>query len=67
MTLLQQSQQRKMRILVLAALAMLLSGCARHPDCLKADMFGHCRQWKGQKQSCKNPDFLGFCPGKTNP
>lgn len=41
---------------------MGLSACASHVDCLDADIFGHCKQWKGQEKTCENPDFLGFCP-----
>lgn len=44
-----------------------LTACATtHPDCERADAFGHCKQWKNQPQPCKNPDFLGFCPPARN-
>jgi len=40
-----------------------LNACATpHPECEKADAFGHCQQWKGVEPSCAKPDFLGFCP-----
>lgn len=44
-------------------LAFALTGCAtKHPECERADTFGHCQQWRGQPQTCERPDFLGFCP-----
>ncbi|MCK5919034.1 MAG: hypothetical protein KAG34_11440 [Cocleimonas sp.] len=42
----------------------LLSSCAgRHKDCLDADAFGHCNQWKGQEVSCTER-VLGVCTNK---
>jgi len=50
----------------LSLLLLLVSCATSHPDCLKSDAFGHCKQWKNQQQTCEKPDFLGFCPGKKN-
>ncbi|WP_181389643.1 hypothetical protein [Leucothrix pacifica] len=53
----------KAAILVLI-LASGLAACSNpNKDCLKADAFGHCKQWKDQPNTCEKPDFLGFCPG----
>ena len=43
-----------------------LNACSKNINCSQADVFGHCKNWKGQKTTCKNPDFLGFCPRKKN-
>ncbi len=45
-----------------------LMGCAtKHPDCERADVFGHCKKWEGYENPCPNPDFLGFCPPSRQP
>lgn len=54
-------------VILLLALVLILgitmTGCAtRHPDCERADAFGHCQQWRGQPQVCEKTDVLGFCP-----
>ena len=53
---------RQTASVILLATLLWLTGCAAHPDCERADMFGHCKQWRGQPQTCAKPDFLGFCP-----
>ena len=43
---------------------MLLASCSnKHKDCLDADAFGHCNQWKGQEVSCTER-VLGICTNK---
>lgn len=41
----------------------LLTSCGRHKDCLDADAFGHCNQWKGEEVSCTER-VLGICTNK---
>ena len=44
--------------------AFHLSSCVgRHKNCLDADAFGHCNQWKGQDVSCTER-VLGVCTNK---
>ena len=49
-------------VILLTALLWLVGCAGIHPDCERADAFGHCKQWRGQPQTCEKPDFLGFCP-----
>jgi len=55
----------KNRLFTLPLLAaFLLNSCAgRHKNCLDADAFGHCNQWKGQDVSCTER-VLGVCTNK---
>lgn len=53
---------RQANSVILLAVLLWLTGCAAHSDCERADAFGHCKQWRGQPQTCEKPDFLGFCP-----
>ncbi len=50
-------------ILALISLFLLTSCSGKHKDCLDADAFGHCNQWKGQEVSCTER-VLGMCTNK---
>ena len=43
-------------------LPLFLVACSNpHKDCIDADKYGHCNQWKGQPVSCKERTILGLC------
>jgi len=48
------------QLLLATALLLTITGCSKHPQCEKADIFAHCKKWEGQKVTCKRP-ILGFC------
>ncbi|HIO91995.1 MAG TPA: hypothetical protein EYG68_04020 [Leucothrix mucor] len=55
---------KKHHITIMLVSVFLLSACSsRHKDCLDADAFGHCNQWKGQEVSCTER-VLGICTNK---
>ena len=55
---------RKLLFIVpLLSVFILISCAGRHKDCLDADAFGHCNQWKGQEVSCTERVF-GVCTNK---
>jgi len=60
-----KGSKMKTHLLILSFIPLfLLSSCAtKHKDCLDADAFGHCNQWKGQEVSCTER-VLGICTNK---
>ena len=50
-----------MKFLTLLLPLLITAWAAPHKECLDADKYGHCNQWKGQPVSCKERTILGLC------
>jgi len=53
-------KNKKLYQLLLVTVLLLITGCSKHQQCEKADIFDHCKKWQGQEVTCKRP-ILGFC------
>jgi len=53
----------KQKVLLTVSILILFTSCSKNSKCEEADIFGHCKKWQGQEQTCKD-SFMGFCRDK---